>query len=1109
MEVITGTASNLVAGVVGYVFQKIRRNFSYVCRYRRIVSGFEKKVETLKDKRDRVLLDVDAARKNDENIYPEVNSWLAKADKMIDLELKEVKGLEDEAKNKCFIGLCPNFKARYQLSKKAEEDAGAVDELLRPFGPDKVSYQDVPQPVVVVPPKDFDDFDSRKSVFNKIMEAVKDPNLNIIGVYGMPGVGKTTLVKEVIRQVKEDKLFDSVVMAVVTHTPDIKKIQDQIADTLGLTFKKQSMSGRASRLCQRLKKEKKIFVVLDDIWAKLDLMEVGIPFGDEHQGCTMLLTSRDLNVLSKDMDAKLRYSIGVLEHEEAWEFFKKIAGDGVESSDLLPIATEVAKKCGGLPIAIRTLATSLRNEPPFVWEDALRQLNRPSSSNFIEVSAAAYSSIEWSYDRLQSEEHKQIFLLCSLMGHNVIIEGLVVFAMGLGLFRGVNTVEETRNRLLTVVSHLKASCLLLDGYNNLHVDMHDLICDVAMSIAANHVFVLRDEDVLNDWPDDETMKECDKILLNRPSINKLPDQLKCPKLTFLGMFIKDPLMKIPENFFKEMKNLRVLILSDMNLSSLPSSISLLPNLRTLCLVKCALGDIALIGELKNLEILCFNGSDIEMLPEEIGQLTKLKWLDLANCSKLKRIPPGVLCKLSRLEELYVDGCFVGWGAEGNFSQESNCSVAELNALSCLTTLEIHFPNANIIPKGFSFEKLRRYIIFIGEVSDWGWVREYSRTLKLSLQTSISFLKNGVKVLLKKAENLYIDEVKGVEILLHESEVGDYFQQLKNLHIQNGAMIQYILKDNGDVHKIEFQLETLTLQDLPKLISFCSENEGSTSISPQGTTLFNQKTLFPKLKDLVLCSISIERIWLPQAFCSTPNLTKLIIKDCTNIKYVLSDSMIEYLQQLEYLEISECKCIQEIISKENIIKEAFRNRYLICFPRLNTLKLKRLQKLIGFCHDEYNVEFPTLKILKIESCPKLKGFIHNSKSKEIPVDAAFFNNKVAFPNLEKIKITHLKNAKRIWHSKLHTNSFSMLKELTVKECDVLLNIFPPFLLGVFQRLEKLIVIDCASLEEVFQFQVQGLEIEETCGRKSIKRSESHSPPKFEACLDQVSQRKYFI
>ncbi|XP_017628514.2 disease resistance protein At4g27190-like [Gossypium arboreum] len=940
MEVITGTASNLVAGVVGYVFQKIIRNFSYVCRYRRMVSGFEKKVETLKDKRDGVLLDVDAARKNDENIYPEVNSWLAKADKMIDSELKEVKGLEDEAKNKCFISLCPNFKARYQLSKKAEEDAGAVDELLQQGGFDKVSYRDVPQPVVVVPPKDFDDFDSRKLVFNKIMEAVKDPNLNIIGVYGMPGVGKTTLVKEVIRQVKEDKLFDSVVMAVVTHTADIKKIQDQIADELGLTFKEQSMSGRASRLCQRLKKEKKIFVVLDDIWAKLDLMEVGIPFGDEHEGCTMLLTSRDLNVLSKDMDAKMRYSIGVLEHEEAWEFFKKIAGDGVESSDLLPIATEVAKKCGGLPIAIRTLATSLRNEPPFVWEDALRQLNRPSSSNFIEESAAAYSSIQWSYDRLQSEEHKQIFLLCGLMGRNVFFEGLLLFAMGLGLFHGVNTVEETRNRLLTVVNHLKASCLLLDGYNNLHVDMHDLICDAAKSIAANHVFVLRDGDVLNDWPDDETMKECDKILLACPSTNKLPDQLKCPKLTFLGMGSKDRLMKIPENFFKEMKNLKVLILSDMNLPFLPSSISLLPNLRTLFLNDCALGDIALIGELKNLEILSFDGSDIEMLPEEIGQLTKLKWLDLTDCSKLKRIPPGVFCKLSRLEELYVDDCFVGWGAEGNSSQESNCSVAELNALSCLTTLEIHFPNAKIIPKGFSFEKLRRYIILIGEASvwdwDWGWVREYSRTLKLSLQTSIRFLNNGVKVLLKKAENLYVDEVKGVEILLHESEVGDYFQQLKNLHIQNGAMIQYILKDNGDVHKIESQLETLTLQDLPKLISFCSENEGSTSISPQGTlTLFNQKVI-PQLEEVSFTGDCIKMIsdgqYESNLFC---NIKFLRISSYSDVSVVFLSSFLRRFYNLESLRLGSCN-FKELASFE--IDACEDQDMIITIPKVKKLRL---------------------------------------------------------------------------------------------------------------------------------------------------------------------------
>ncbi|TYH47091.1 hypothetical protein ES332_D11G387200v1 [Gossypium tomentosum] len=1081
MEVITGTASNLVAGVARYVFQKVIRNFSYVCRYRRMVSGFEKKVETLKDKRDGVLLDVDAAEKNGENIYPEVNSWLAKADQMTDSELKEVKGLEDEAKNKCFISLCPNFKARYQLSKKAEEDTAAVDELLQQGGFDKISYRDVPQPILFVSPKDFEDFDSRRLMFNKIMEAVKDPNVNIIGVHGMPGVGKTTLVKEVVRQVKEDKLFDSVVMAVVTHTPDVQKIQDQIADMLGLKFEEQSMTGRASRLCERLKKEKKILVVLDDVWAKLDLMEVGIPLGEEDQGCTILLTSRDLNVLL-DMDAKKSFPIGVLEHEEAWHFFKKIIGDGVESSDLLPIATQVAKKCGGLPIALRTLATSLRNKRQFVWEDALRQLSKPSSSNFKGVPATVYSTIEWSFDRLQSEDHKQTFLLCSLMGHNAPLELLLVFAMGLGLFHGVNTVEETRNRLLTVVSDLKASCLLLDGNTNKQFDMHDLISDVAISIASrgNSVFVLRYKHDSNDWPDDETVKECDKISCF--GMSELPDQLKCPKLTFLGMGSKDPWMKIPTNFFKETKNLKVLYLFGMNLSSLPS-ISLLGNLRALCLKNCVLGDMALFGELKNLEIFSILRSDIEMLPEEIGQLTKLKRLNLRRCSKLKRISPGVLCKLSRLEELYMRDSLVEWGAKGHYSKESNSSLAELNALSRLTALEIQIPNAKIIPKGFYFEKLQRYIIFIGEASQWdwkwGWVREYSRTLNLNLQTSISFLNNGVKVLLKKAENLYIDEVKGVEILLHESEVGNYFQQLRNLHIQNGEMVQYILKDSDAVQKIEFlQLESLTLQGLPNLISFCSKKESSTSISPQESALFKQKILFPKLEKLKLSSIGIERIWSSQAFCSTQNLTSLIIEGCANLKYVLSDSMPEYLHQLKCLEISECKCIQEIISTDKMIQQTFKNRALIRFPRLNSLKLKDLQKLIGFCHEDYTVEFPVLTILEIENCSELKEFIHNSMRKDIPTHEVLFNNKVAFPNLEKIIISHLRNAKRIWFDQLHTNSFSMLKELTVKECDALLNIFSPFLLGLFQRLEKLIVIDCASLEQVFQLQVQDLDIEET-------------------------------
>ncbi|KAL4378410.1 hypothetical protein GQ457_02G040550 [Hibiscus cannabinus] len=1085
MEITTGSASNVVTGVAGFLFQKIKGGFSYVRNYRKTVYEFDDKVETLKGKRDRVLLDVDAAEKNGDSIYPDVKNWLIKADDVVNTKYNEVKDLEGEAHNKCLVGFCPNFKARYQLCKKIEEEASAVDELLLSGGFDRVSYPGVPPPTADLPTKDFEDFKSRKQSFNNIMEAVKDTNVNIVGVHGMPGVGKTMLVKEVMRQVKEDKVFDTVVFAVVTHTPDIQKIQDQIADMLRFKFEEPSVSGRASRLRQRLKKEKKILVVLDDIWARLDLMEVGIPLEDEHQGCTILMTSRNLRVLSKGMDAKKSFAIGVLEDEEAWAFFKKMAGDSVESPDLSPIATDVAKKCGGLPIAIKALAMSLRDEPLFEWEDALCQLNRPSSSNFSGVPRDAYSAIEVSYDRLPSEEHKQTFLLCSLMGHDAYLDELLMCSIGLGLFRGVNTIEETRNRLLTVVSHLKACCLLIDSYNDHRFDMHDLICDVAVSIASkgNRAFVLKHGDVLNDWPDDETMEECNKISLRYASISKVPDQLKCSKLNLFCMGSRDPRVKIPSNFFKGMENLKVLILADMSFPSLPSSISLLANLRTLCLFCCVLGDISLVGELKNLEILCLVGSDIEMLPEEIGKLTKLKWLDLRGCSKLKRIPLGVFCKLTRLEELYMRNSFVEWGAEGHSSQQSNSSLAELEALSCLTALEIHIPNANIIPKDFFFEKLRRYIILMVEASDWDWVWdcnfvcEYSKTVRLNLQTRISFLNNGIKVLMRKAENLYIDEVKGVDMLSHD-EFRDYFQQLKNLHIENGAMIRYILKDNVTVDRIEFlKLKSLTLKGLPNLISFYSGNNGSTSISPQTleTTLFNPKTLFPKLEKLKLSSISIERIWVPQDFCSTQNLTSLIIEGCTNLKHVLSDSMALHLRQLKCLEISECKCIREIIS----MSEASRNKVLlICFPRLKSLKFKGLGKLIGFCHEDYTVEFPALKIIEIENCPELKGFIHESMSKDIPPDGVLFNKTVAFPSLRKIKISHLRNVKRIWYNQLHADSFSNLKELKVEYCNALLNIFPCFLPKVFQVFEILTITDCASLEEVFQLQGQGLDIEGT-------------------------------
>ncbi|KAK8271594.1 hypothetical protein V6Z11_D11G270800 [Gossypium hirsutum] len=205
------------------------------------------------------------------------------------------------------------------------------------------------------------------------MAALEDDNVNVIGVYGMGGVGKTTLVREAARQVKEKKLFDEVVFVAVTQTPNMVNIQDEIAEKLGLKIKERRVDVRAARLHDRLKKIINVLIILDDIWVTLDLEALGIPSIDDHKGCKILMTSRRQEVL-KSMGSQKVLPIELLEEDEAWKLFKNVAGPIVERSDLQPTAEKVAPKCARLPIAIATVAKALKHkENLYEWEDALER----------------------------------------------------------------------------------------------------------------------------------------------------------------------------------------------------------------------------------------------------------------------------------------------------------------------------------------------------------------------------------------------------------------------------------------------------------------------------------------------------------------------------------------------------------------------------------------------------------------------------------------------------------------------------------------------------------------------------------------------------------------
>ena len=166
-------------------------------------------------------------------------------------------------------------------------------------------------------------------------------------------MGKTTLVKQVAKLAEDGKLFDKVVMVAVSRERNSENIQAEIADFLAVNIEEKSERGRASRQIEILKK-KKFLIILDDIWAKLDLEAVGIPCGDDHIECKIVVTSRSIDVLSQDMGTQPNFEIRILSDDEAWQLFQNTAGDCIPEFNFQSVARKVAEKCGGLPIALVT-----------------------------------------------------------------------------------------------------------------------------------------------------------------------------------------------------------------------------------------------------------------------------------------------------------------------------------------------------------------------------------------------------------------------------------------------------------------------------------------------------------------------------------------------------------------------------------------------------------------------------------------------------------------------------------------------------------------------------------------------------------------------------------
>ncbi|GAY65724.1 hypothetical protein CUMW_243270 [Citrus unshiu] len=1080
-----------IVPVVNCLSPHAQREFSYWYNSDANFENLTAELDRLKDERESIQRRVSEAERKSEKIEEKVEKWLVNANKSIEQAAKFIQD-EEKTNERCLMGLFPNWITRYQHGKKAETEKQALFKLREEAErfDDRISYRTVPEDIWLKSHKGYEAFESRLSTLKAIQNALIDVDVSIIGVYGMGGIGKTKLVQEVARQAMADKLFDTVVFSEVSRIPDIKRIQQEIAEKLGLELPEEVKSRRASRLFERLRNEKKILVVLDDIWKHLDLETVGIPFGEDHKGCKLLLTARDLRDLLK-MGSKDNFLISNLNEEEDWRLFKMMAGDDVENRELKSTAIDVAKACGRLPIALTTVAKALRSKNLHEWKNSLRELRTPSMVNFEGVSAETYSSIELSFNHLKGEQVKKIFQLCSLMGNSIHTSDLFKYSMGLGIFKGVNKMEDARDKLYALVHELRDSCLLLEGDSNERFSMHDVVRDVAISIACRdqHVFVVENEDVW-DWPDEDALRKCNSVSLRNNSNREFPEGLECPNLEFLYISLKDSSLEIniPGNFFVGMKKLRVLDFTQMQFSSFPSSIDLLVNLHTLCLDQSGLGDIAIIGKLKNLEVLSFLKSDIKQLPEELGQLTKLRLLDLTDCFDLKVIAPNLISSLSRLEELYMGNCFIEWEVERANSKRSNVSLDELMHLPRLTTLEIDVKNDSILPERFLARKLERFKISIGNGSfmppnkyarhKWFQSRPHfsinrdrkslrALKLKLDFMDIFSMKLQGIN----NVEYLWLDKLQGIEDVLFNLDT-EGFSQLKLLWVQNNPDFFCIVDSREMVACDAFPLlESLILHNLINMERICIDRLKVESFNKLKTIeayscnklrnifwLSTTKCLprleriavaLPNLEALEISEINVDKIWhynhLPVMFPRFQNLTRLIVRRCHKLKYIFSASMIGSLKQLQHLEVRFCEDLQEIIS----VNRADEVIPYFVFPQLTTLKLQDLPKLRCLYPGMHTLEWPALEILSMHRCDKLKIFTadlsQNNENDQlgIPAQQPPLPLEKIVPNLKELSLSG-KDVKLILQADFPQHFFGSLRELEIAEdnsaCFPIWNVF---------------------------------------------------------------------
>ncbi|CAN6475736.1 unnamed protein product [Victoria cruziana] len=478
-----------------------------------------------------------------------------------------------------------------------------------------------------LPTGPLDGQEGAPAMIQRILIYIQDGTTTKIGVYGMGGVGKTTLMKNIFNQVGG---FDFIWFITVSRDPNYRRIRTSIARDLDISgYDDCGQEGRADQLFERLKERKYLNP------RRCLPRELGIPHPTRENFSKIVMASRYITLKVELMPAN-----------DAWKLFLEEAGSMALQPTIEETAREVLRECEGLPFAIRTVGKSLRNESDVdLWRSALRTLQE-SSSEIAGMKSEVFESLKLSFDFLD-DVTKNCFLYLSLFPEKEIIFTYFLSVNWYleGLIGDVGNFKEVESKGIAIISKLKNACLLENGNYARNIRMHNIVRDMALWITSSEddpMFLTRTGPRVDEAPEEEDWKKTKRLSVMGTLVDKLPENPNCPKLLNLMLEGNQKLTRIPSGFFQFMDALRILDLGRTGISSLPSSLSSLKNLRALYFYACKMLDnVEVVGNLHNLEVLDLYLTAVKELPEMFVNLQKLKILRLGFTLDLKKIPPNL------------------------------------------------------------------------------------------------------------------------------------------------------------------------------------------------------------------------------------------------------------------------------------------------------------------------------------------------------------------------------------------------------------------------------------------------------------------------------------